>query len=89
MSVTIAVATFDPATGMHLAQVDDALRELKQYGKTLPGSVVVTERRRAAASGDATPAAAAEGAPDPGYGLPPKIAHDDPVELTPPPRQAA
>ncbi|MEP7028249.1 MAG: response regulator [Candidatus Eisenbacteria bacterium] len=47
MSVTIAVALFDPASDGHLAQVDDVLRELKQYGKGLPGSVVVTERRRA------------------------------------------
>lgn len=46
MSVTIAVALYDPATGMHLAQLDDALAELKQYGKSLPGSVVVSERRR-------------------------------------------
>jgi diguanylate cyclase (GGDEF)-like protein len=46
MSVTIAVAQYDPAAGGHLAQVDDALRELKQFGKGLPGSVVVTERRR-------------------------------------------
>ena len=46
MSATIAVAVYDPAAGKHLAQVDDALRELKQYGKSLPGSVVVTERRR-------------------------------------------
>jgi hypothetical protein len=48
MSATIAVAVFDPAQGKHLAQVDDALRELKQFGKSLPGSVVVTERRRSA-----------------------------------------
>jgi diguanylate cyclase (GGDEF)-like protein len=46
MSVTIAVAQCDPGAGGHLAQVDDALRELKQFGKGLPGSVVVTERRR-------------------------------------------
>lgn len=50
MSVTMAVALYDPQAGTHLAQVDDALRELKQYGKGLPGSVVVTERRRASAS---------------------------------------
>lgn len=47
MSATIAIATYNPGTGTHLAQVDDALRELKQYGKGLPGSVVVSERRRA------------------------------------------
>jgi DNA-binding response OmpR family regulator len=47
MSVTIAVAEFPSGTGAHLAQVDDTLRELKQFGKTIPGSIVVTERRRA------------------------------------------
>ena len=46
MSVTIALALYDPAAGTHLAQLDDALAELKQYGKSLPGSVVVSERRR-------------------------------------------
>jgi diguanylate cyclase (GGDEF)-like protein len=46
MSVTIAVADYDPAAGGHLAQLDDVLKELKEYGKTLPRSVVVTERRR-------------------------------------------
>ena len=51
MSVTIAVAQCDPGAGGHLAQVDDALRELKQFGKGLPGSVVVTERRRNAPAG--------------------------------------
>ena len=45
MSVTMACANCDPSTGMHLAQLDDVLSELKQYGKTQPGSVVVTERR--------------------------------------------
>ena len=50
MSVTMAVATHDPASGVHLAQLDDVLTELKTYGKTLPGSVVVTERRRASAN---------------------------------------
>ena len=56
MSVTIAVATHDPASGAHLAQLDDTLTELKTYGKTLPGSVVVTERRRASAGeAQATP----------------------------------
>jgi diguanylate cyclase (GGDEF)-like protein len=46
MSVTLAIAVFNPEAGAHLAQVDDALRELKQYGKSLTGSVVVSERRR-------------------------------------------
>lgn len=47
MSVTIAVAIYKPESGMHLAQFDAVLSELKQYGKGIPGSVVVTERRRA------------------------------------------
>ena len=72
MSVTIAVAQHDPATGAHLAQLDDALRELKQYGKSLPGSVVVSERRRRSA--DAPPEAA--------YGSPPKLEAESPP--TPP-----
>ena len=50
MSVTIALAVHDPRSGTHLAQVDDVLTELKTYGKSLPGSVVVTERRRASAN---------------------------------------
>ncbi len=56
MSVTIAVADYDPAAGGHLAQLDDVLKELKEYGKTLPGSVVVTERRRKQSSEAAPPA---------------------------------
>jgi hypothetical protein len=56
----MAVANCDPATGMHLAQLDDVLSELKQYGKSQPGSVVVTERRGAA---EAAPAAAPELSP--------------------------
>jgi diguanylate cyclase (GGDEF)-like protein len=63
MSVTIAVVLFDPAAGTHLAQLDDALAELKQYGKSLPGSVVVSERRRRLPP--ATPGA--------GYGEPPRL----------------
>lgn len=46
ISVTMAVADYDPASGTHLAQVDDVLKELKTYGKGLTGSVVVSERRR-------------------------------------------
>jgi diguanylate cyclase (GGDEF)-like protein len=57
MSVTIAVAMYDPATGSHLAQVDDALAELKQFGKSQLGSVVVTERRRANEAQQAAPPA--------------------------------
>jgi diguanylate cyclase (GGDEF)-like protein len=64
MSVTIALGLFDPAAGTHLAQLDDALAELKQYGKSLPGSVVVSERRRR------QPAAGVET----GFGEPPRLA---------------
>ena len=52
MSVTIACASCDPASGTHLAQLDDVLSELKQYGKSQPGSVVVTERRGTGAAVD-------------------------------------
>jgi len=48
MSVTMACANCDPSTGMHLAQLNNVLSKLKQYGKSQPGSVVVTERRGAA-----------------------------------------
>jgi GGDEF domain-containing protein len=54
MSVTIIVAEYDPKSGVHLAAVDDLIKELKTYGKGLPGSVVVTERRR---HGAVTPSA--------------------------------
>ena len=69
MSVTTAHATYDPVTGMHLAQLDDVLRELKEYGKSLPGFVVVSERRR-------TPSEAAPEAP---YGTPPKLESEPPA----------
>ncbi len=72
MSVTIAVAIYNPETGTHLAQVDDALRELKEYGKSLPGSVVVTERRRSQPDAQALPRAKEPA--DNGYGRPPKLA---------------
>jgi diguanylate cyclase (GGDEF)-like protein len=46
MSLTIAVAASTDFEGMHLAQLDDALSELKTLGKGMQGSVVVSERRR-------------------------------------------
>jgi diguanylate cyclase (GGDEF)-like protein len=46
MSVTIALASSTDFEGMHLAQLDDALTELKTLGKGMQGSVVVSERRR-------------------------------------------
>jgi len=69
MSVTIAHAAYDPATGMHLAQLDDQLRELKEYGKSLPGFVVVSERRRSHP----------EVAPETPYGSPPKLEAEPPA----------
>ncbi len=73
MSVTIAHATYDPATGMHLAQLDDQLRELKEYGKSLPGFVVVSERRRNHV----------DTVPETPYGSPPKREAE-----SPPPRKS-
>jgi diguanylate cyclase (GGDEF)-like protein len=46
MSVTIALIASTDLEGMHLAQLDDALTELKTLGKGMQGSVVVSERRR-------------------------------------------
>jgi diguanylate cyclase (GGDEF)-like protein len=46
MSLTIALAASTDFEGMHLAQLDDALSELKTLGKGMQGSVVVSERRR-------------------------------------------
>ena len=46
MSVTIALALSNDVEGGHLAQLDDALTELKTFGKGMQGSVVVSERRR-------------------------------------------
>jgi diguanylate cyclase (GGDEF)-like protein len=59
MSVTIAVASSTDFEGLHLAQLDDALTELKTLGKGMQGSVVVSERRR---RGGAPPAADARAA---------------------------
>ncbi len=72
MSVTIALATYDPAMGVHLAQLDDQLRELKEYGKSQAGFVVVSERRRRQSAV----------APETPYGTPPKL------EAPPPPRKS-
>jgi hypothetical protein len=54
---------------MHLAQLDDVLRELKEYGKSLPGFVVVSERRRNSS----------EVAPEAPYGSPPKLESEPPA----------
>ncbi|MFH0777726.1 MAG: response regulator [Candidatus Eisenbacteria bacterium] len=45
MSITIAVVTSDSHAIDHVAKVSDIASELKAYGKSLPGSVVVRERR--------------------------------------------
>jgi len=58
MSVTIALASNTDIEGMHLAQLDDALAELKTLGKGMQGSVVVSERRRRNASSPPQQAAA-------------------------------
>ena len=58
MSVTIALASNTDVEGMHLAQLDDALTELKTLGKGMQGSVVVSERRRRNASAAPQQAAA-------------------------------
>ena len=45
MHITIAVVTSNRYELKHFAQVIDIAADLKRYGKTLPGSVVVCERR--------------------------------------------
>jgi len=45
MSVTIALVSTDRVPVTHQAELNDKAQELKELGKTLPGSVVVTERR--------------------------------------------
>jgi diguanylate cyclase (GGDEF)-like protein len=79
MSVTIAVADYDPAKGGHLAQLDDVLKELKEYGKTMPGSIVVTERRKK----QSTEPAPAE----PSASKPARQSNDGPISV--PPQAAA
>jgi diguanylate cyclase (GGDEF)-like protein len=59
MSVTIALASSTDFEGLHLAQLDDALTELKSVGKGIQGSVVVSERRR---RGNGAPPAGAKAA---------------------------
>lgn len=59
MSITIAIASSSDVEGMHLAQLDDALVELKTLGKGMRGSVVVSERRRRASGSQSDSAEAA------------------------------
>lgn len=45
MSLTVAAIPSSRYQITHLAQLNDLASELKQYGKTRPGSIVVSERR--------------------------------------------
>jgi diguanylate cyclase (GGDEF)-like protein len=45
LSLTVALATDTTGRTQHLAQLSDIAAELKSYGKALPGSVLVRERR--------------------------------------------
>jgi PleD family two-component response regulator len=55
MSLTIALVSTDRYAVRHQAELADIAHELKAHGKTIPGSVVITERR---SRGDAGPDAA-------------------------------
>jgi PleD family two-component response regulator len=57
MSLTIALVVNEAHRLTHFAQVSDIASELKSFGKGMPGSIVVRERRRTNA-----PAAKVEGA---------------------------
>jgi hypothetical protein len=46
MTVTIALVSTDRMPVSHLAHLIDVAQELKAHGKGLPGSVLVSERRR-------------------------------------------
>lgn len=59
MSITIALAASTDFEGLHLAQLDDALTELKTLGKGMQGNVVVSERRRRGVSSPPADAQAA------------------------------
>ncbi|MCP4547640.1 MAG: response regulator [bacterium] len=45
MSLTVAIVTSDGKQYEHIGQISDAASELKKYGKTFQGSIVVKERR--------------------------------------------
>jgi len=45
MSITIVIFSTDSYEVTHFAQVSDIIAELKAFGKSIPGSVVVKERR--------------------------------------------
>jgi diguanylate cyclase (GGDEF)-like protein len=46
LTITIAVVTSSSGQLDHVARISDVASELKRYGKTLEGSVVVKERRK-------------------------------------------
>lgn len=54
MSLTVAAIPSSRYHITHLAQLNDLASELKQYGKTQQGSIVVSERRNDAAAPDRT-----------------------------------
>jgi diguanylate cyclase (GGDEF)-like protein len=46
LTITIAVVSSSDSSAHHIAHISDIASELKRYGKTLEGSVVVKERRK-------------------------------------------
>jgi len=52
MSLTIALVSDEEGHLKHYAQVNDIARELKRYGKGMPGSIVVRERRKGSEVGE-------------------------------------
>ncbi|HTO89918.1 MAG TPA: response regulator [Candidatus Sulfotelmatobacter sp.] len=57
MSLTIALVSTDRMPVTHLAQLTDISQELKAHGKSMPGSVLVNERRQGGESADRNAAA--------------------------------
>ena len=63
ISLTVALATHATGRTQHLAQLSDIAAELKSFGKAMPGSVLVRERRSAAEAPAVTTAAHDPGRP--------------------------
>ncbi len=59
MSLTIALVRTDKMPVSHLAQLTDIAQELKAHGKSMPGSVLISERRGDAGASAADRSAAA------------------------------
>jgi len=57
LTITIAMVTSGKGRVEHIAQISDIASELKRYGKSLEGSIVVKERRR---NGQAVPVGGVE-----------------------------